>query len=58
MRPRLPRSYGSLSQAEEENGMSRIYIGVHWRFDKTWGNVLGRRVGDYVFERGLVRPGA
>ena len=58
VRPRLPRSYGSLSQAEEENGMSRIYIGVHWRFDKTSGSALGRRIGDYVFERGLVRPGA
>lgn len=56
VRPRLPRSYTSLSQAEEENGQSRIYLGVHWQFDKVEGAALGRRVGDYVFTRGLVRP--
>lgn len=57
VRPRLPRSYASLSQAEEENGQSRIYLGVHWRFDKTGGMEQGRRVGDYIFQRGLMRPG-
>jgi hypothetical protein len=56
VRPRLPRSFSSLSQAEEENGQSRIYLGVHWQFDKTEGMVAGRRVADYVFQRGLVRP--
>ena len=30
----LPRSLSSLSQAEEENGQSRIYLGIHWNFDK------------------------
>jgi membrane-associated phospholipid phosphatase len=56
VRPRLPRNFSSLSQAEEENGQSRIYLGVHWQFDKTEGMVAGRRVADYVFQRGLVRP--
>src|SRR5205807_66043 len=50
VRPLLPRSFRSLSQAEEENGQSRIYLGIHWRFDKTESIILGRRVGDYVFE--------
>jgi membrane-associated phospholipid phosphatase len=56
VRPRLPRSYRSLSQAEEENGQSRIYLGIHWQFDKAQGIMTGRRVADYIFQRGLVRP--
>jgi hypothetical protein len=31
------------------NNRSRIYLGVHWRFDKTEGIKQGRLVGDYVF---------
>jgi membrane-associated phospholipid phosphatase len=56
VRPRLPRSYSSLSQAEEEAGQSRIYLGVHFRFDKVEGAAVGHRVADYVLQRGLVRP--
>jgi len=50
IRPYRPRSFSTLSQAEEENGQSRIYLGIHWSFDKTEGIALGRRVGDYVFD--------
>lgn len=50
VRPLLPRSFDSLSQAEEENGQSRIYLGIHWSFDKTEGIALGRRVADHVFD--------
>jgi hypothetical protein len=39
-----------LSQAEEENGQSRIYLGIHWTFDKTQGIAQGQQVGDYVFD--------
>src|SRR2546425_145713 len=53
-RPLLPRSFTSLSQAEEENGQSRIYLGIHWAFDKTESITLGRRVGDYVFDNVFV----
>lgn len=49
-RPLLARSFSSLSQAEEENGQSRIYLGIHWAFDKTAGISQGRRVADYVME--------
>lgn len=50
VRPLLPRSFSTLSQAEDENGQSRIYLGIHWAFDKTEGIALGRRVADWVFE--------
>ena len=49
-RPLIPRSFSSLSQAEEENGQSRIYLGIHWSFDKTAGIAQGRTVADYVFD--------
>ncbi|MDB6146976.1 MAG: Chloride peroxidase [Spartobacteria bacterium] len=49
VRPLKPRSFTSLSQAEEENGQSRIYLGIHWTWDKSEGIAQGRRVADYVF---------
>jgi hypothetical protein len=57
VRPLWPRSYSSFSQAEEEAGQSRIYLGVHWQFDKTAGLAAGHQVADYIVKRGLVRPG-
>jgi hypothetical protein len=54
VRPLLPRTFSSLSDAEEENGQSRIYLGIHWAFDKTEGIALGRRVADAVFEQAFV----
>ena len=55
IRPRVPRRFSSLSEAEEENGQSRIYLGIHWSFDKTEGIAQGRRVANYVF-RHLFAP--
>ena len=51
VRPRVERTFRSLSEAEEENGQSRIYLGIHWAFDKTEGIAQGRRVADWVFDR-------
>ncbi len=55
VRPLRPRDFTSLSEAEEENGQSRIYLGIHWSFDKTEGIKQGQRVARYVFNR-LYRP--
>jgi hypothetical protein len=49
IRPVVTRRFDSLSQAEEENGQSRIYLGIHWAWDKTEGIAQGRKVADYVF---------
>ncbi len=49
-RPLLSRHFSSLSEAEEENGQSRIYLGIHWAFDKTEGIVQGWRVANHVFQ--------
>ena len=45
-----PRSFATLTQAETENGRSRIYLGIHWAFDSTQGIQQGRRVADLVFD--------
>ncbi|MDP0491802.1 MAG: vanadium-dependent haloperoxidase [Verrucomicrobiota bacterium JB023] len=44
-----PRSFDSLSQAEIENGDSRIYLGIHWSYDSYEGIELGRNVANHVF---------
>lgn len=54
VRPLLPRTFSSLSEAEEENGQSRIYLGIHWSFDKSDGIAQGRKVADYVFANAFV----
>jgi hypothetical protein len=48
VRPLTPRTFTSFSQAEEENGQSRIFLGIHWKFDKTRGIQQGREVADEV----------
>ena len=50
VRPVVTRRYRFLSEAEEENGQSRIYLGIHWSFDKTEGITQGRRIANFVFQ--------
>jgi membrane-associated phospholipid phosphatase len=53
VRPLAPRRFARLSLAEEENGQSRIYLGIHWSFDKTEGIAQGRRIASHVMDRAL-----
>lgn len=53
--PGVTRTFNRFSDAAEENGQSRIYLGIHYEFDKTFGIAGGVDVADLVFERYL-RP--
>ncbi|KYF83700.1 chloroperoxidase [Sorangium cellulosum] len=55
VRPRLRRCYSGFRQAAHEVAISRIYLGVHWRFDAENGLRQGRAVGDAVFD-GVLQP--
>jgi hypothetical protein len=55
VRPVVTRTFHSFSAAAEENGQSRIYLGIHWRFDKVEGIKAGSAIADYVFAN-LLRP--
>ncbi|HEX6738417.1 MAG TPA: vanadium-dependent haloperoxidase [Vicinamibacteria bacterium] len=55
IRPRIERTFRNFSQAEEENGQSRIYLGIHWEFDKVEGIRQGRRIADFVLGHAFQR---
>jgi hypothetical protein len=48
IRPLSKRHYTTLTQVENENAMSRIYLGVHWFFDASSGVIMGRQVADFT----------
>jgi hypothetical protein len=50
-----PRHFTSFSQAAAENAASRIFLGIHWRFDAIEGVSAGDRIADIVFDTKL-RP--
>jgi membrane-associated phospholipid phosphatase len=46
--PGVTRSYAGFSAAAQEVSDSRVYAGIHWRFDVQAGQVMGNEVGDYI----------
>jgi membrane-associated phospholipid phosphatase len=50
------RSFESFSSAAMECALSRVYLGIHFRYDSIEGNRLGRRVGEYVTKHVGRRP--
>ena len=48
--PDVIRYFDSFSEAAEENGLSRIYLGVHFSFDNEFGSLMGEQLGHYVFD--------
>jgi hypothetical protein len=51
--PGVTRRYSRFSQAADENARSRIYMGVHWNFDDSMGQRMGRQVADITFDQEL-----
>ncbi len=49
------RSFESFSSAAMECAMSRVHLGIHFRYDSVAGNELGRRIGRYGVGR-FLRP--
>ncbi len=47
----VTRHWSSLSQMAEENGMSRLYGGVHWALDNTEGLKCGRAIARQAFHK-------
>ncbi len=47
------RSFSSFSEAGLEASMSRVYLGIHFRYDSEEGHRLGNEIGDYANENYL-----
>jgi membrane-associated phospholipid phosphatase len=46
--PGVTRSFASFSATAQECSDSRVYAGIHWRFDVAAGQAVGDEVGNYV----------
>ena len=53
--PNAVRSYTGFSHAADENGVSRIYVGFHFRHSVKAGLTMGRRIGRFIAQKTL-RP--
>jgi hypothetical protein len=51
--PGVTRSYSGFSAAAQEEADSRIYGGIHFRFDSVGGQYIGSHVGEYVVDHVL-----
>jgi hypothetical protein len=48
LRPLVNRHFQTFTDAEIENAQSRIWMGIHWPWDRDKGVTQGRLIGDYV----------
>ena len=55
VRPFVVRHFDRLSDAILENALSRIYLGIHWRFDAEEGIRSGMDVAESVYD-GILQP--
>lgn len=49
----VTRDFPTLSAAAQETAMSRVYLGVHFRFDGESGLASGRSLGEFIFSTQL-----
>jgi hypothetical protein len=47
------RTFNSFSEAALEGAMSRLYLGIHFRYDSEEGNKLGVKIGEYACQNYL-----
>lgn len=47
------RTFNSFSEAALEGAMSRLYLGIHFRYDSEEGNKLGIKIGEYASQNFL-----
>ncbi|MER3373968.1 MAG: vanadium-dependent haloperoxidase [Allomuricauda sp.] len=47
------RSFSSFSEAAHEAALSRVYLGIHFRYDSEEGVLLGKKIGDYALNNFL-----
>jgi hypothetical protein len=45
------RRINSFRDAAKEAAMSRLYGGIHYRFDNSEGNTCGKKLGEFVVQR-------
>lgn len=53
--PGVERTYHSLDAIAHENGISRVYLGVHWRMDYEDGYTAGTELGEWTVQN-FLRP--
>lgn len=54
-RPFVPVRYRTLLEAQQENGKSRIFNGVHWEYDDTEGQALGVNITRFTLNNAFQR---
>jgi hypothetical protein len=51
----VTRSFGSFSELAEQEGLSRIYAGIHFKLELDASHESCANVGDYLYEN-YMRP--